>query len=300
MSLQGILTLDVEDWEHANLAARRTGGSGATSVRERRYAMDANTDRWIELLGERGLRSTCFVLGEFARRYPAAVRRLAAAGHEIASHGDTHELVYRMSRERFREFLKRGLGELGAVSGRAPIGFRAPSWSTDRERTPWFCEELQAQGFRYDSSEFPARAPLYGQPGVSLKPYWEGRLLRVPVTVLTAGPLRVPFASGAFFRLAPLPLIRFGLKRALKQGRPAMLVLHPRELDAGHPRLPLKGWEFKVHYARLESTCPSSRRCSRSWIGEQSRMPTALSLTLRAYVSTIKDEWATLTGLEAL
>jgi polysaccharide deacetylase family protein (PEP-CTERM system associated) len=257
MMPRGILTLDVEDWEHANFSQLRgLQDEIARSVRERAYAMEANTDHWIALLAERGARSTCFVLGEFARRYPAAVQRLAAAGHEIASHGDTHDLIYDRTRARFREYLKRGLGELAALVGRMPTGFRAPSWSVDRTRTPWFCDELQAQGIRYDSSEFPLRTPLYGQSGAPLSPYWQGKLLRLPVTILTAGPLRVPFASGAFFRLAPLQLIRFGLKRAIAQGLPAMLVLHPRELDPSHPRLPLQGWEAQVHYARLETTEP--------------------------------------------
>src|SRR5689334_18136226 len=109
MPTQGMLTLDVEDWEHANFAQLEGKEAAiAVTVRERRYAMDANTDRWIELLGRRGAKSTCFVLGEFASRYPEAVRRLAAAGHEIASHGSTHDLVYKMTREGFREFLKKG------------------------------------------------------------------------------------------------------------------------------------------------------------------------------------------------
>jgi polysaccharide deacetylase family protein (PEP-CTERM system associated) len=252
---RGLLTLDVEDWEHANfsqLDALRAQIAG--SVRSRAYAMDANTDRWIGLLAGSGARSTCFVLGEFARRYPQAVKRLAEAGHEIASHGDDHELVYRMTREGFREFLKRGMGELGGLLGRAPIGFRAPSWSVDSARTPWLPEELALQGLRYDSSQFPVRTPLFGEAGVPLKPHWDRGILRIPVTVLTAGPMRAPLASGAFFRLSPLPLLRFGLKRAVRQGYPAMVVLHPRELDPGHPRLPLTGWEAKVHYARLGGT----------------------------------------------
>jgi polysaccharide deacetylase family protein (PEP-CTERM system associated) len=260
MRPQGILTLDVEDWEHANFSQLDPKQAEiSASLKGRAYAMDANTDRWLALLGEKGAKSTCFVLGEFARRYPQAVKRLAQGGHEIASHGDTHDLVYTMTRERFREFLKRGLGEVGGLLGQAPVGFRAPSWSVDRERTPWFCEELEAQGLRYDSSEFPVRTPLFGQKGASLKLHREGGLLRVPVTVLTAGPVRAPFASGAFFRLSPLALIRFGLKRAIRLGYPAMVVLHPRELDPEHPRLPLRGWESKVHYARLDTTVPKLR-----------------------------------------
>src|SRR5262249_28668311 len=143
----------------------------ARSVRERRYAMDANLDRWIEILAQKKATSTCFVLGEFARRYPEAVRKLQKAGHEIASHGDTHALVYCMGQSEFVEFLKRGLGELQNLLGQKVLGFRAPSWSVDPVRTPWFCEELEKQGLRYDSSEFPIRTPLYGRGDAPLKPY---------------------------------------------------------------------------------------------------------------------------------
>src|SRR4051794_34460448 len=131
-AITGMLTLDVEDWEHANFAQLEGKEAQiAISVRERKYAMDANTDRWIELLAKHSALSTCFVLGEFAERYPQAVKRLAEAGHEIASHCSTHELIYKMNREQFRESLKKGLGVLGELTGKPVSGFRAPSWSVD-------------------------------------------------------------------------------------------------------------------------------------------------------------------------
>ncbi len=251
---KGFLTLDVEDWEHANFTQLNDQKPQIIrSVRERNYAMDANTDLWIEILRKTGAQSTCFVLGEFAQRYPQAVKRLARSGHEIASHGLTHDLIYSMSQLEFREHLKKAIGILGDLTGTTPIGFRAPSWSVD-QRTPWFCEELEKQGIRYDSSIFPVKTHLFGQADAKLDPHWEGQVLRIPVTVLELGSFRAPFASGAFFRLSPLPLIRFGLRRAAKKGLPVMIVLHPRELDPKHPRLPLKGWERTVHYARLSST----------------------------------------------
>lgn len=253
----GLLTFDVEDWEHANFAQLSGARERiASDVRARKYRMDANTDRWISLLGAAGAKSTCFVLGEFARRYPEAVKRLSDAGHEIASHGATHDLVYEMEQARFRDFLRRGLEEVADVTGKAPHGFRAPSWSVDSRRTPWLCEELEAQGLRYDSSLFPVRTPLFGQGDSPLRPYWEGRVLRIPVSVLSIAGFRLPFSSGAFFRLAPLPLIRFGLARSASRSEPVMIVLHPRELDPEHPRLPLGGWESRVHYARLSTTVP--------------------------------------------
>jgi polysaccharide deacetylase family protein (PEP-CTERM system associated) len=261
----GFLTLDVEDWEHANflqLTARTQEIRRA--VHNRRYAMDRNIDLWINVLGEADARSTCFVLGEFAQRYPHAIRRLAAAGHEIASHSFSHDLIYRMTREQFRDQLRRGLGVLGDLVGTQPRGFRAPSWSVD-ERTPWFCEELEAQAIRYDSSEFPVGTPLYGQRGAPIRPYRVGGILRIPVTVLTLGPARLPFSSGAFFRLAPRSLVHFGLKRAARKRLPVMVVLHPRELDPHHPRLPLKGWEAGIHYANLKTTLPKLRSILRAF-----------------------------------
>lgn len=270
----GMLTLDVEDWQHANFAQlERRREEVSRAVAASAYPMDRNVDRWIELLGRHGARSTCFVLGEFARRYPEAVRRLDSSGHEIACHGMTHDLVYRMERARFRESLKSALGLLGDLTGRAPAGFRAPSWSVDGTRTPWFCEELERAGLRYDSSEFPARTPLFGDSGAPTLPHRVGGILRVPVTVLEIGPARIPFSSGAFFRLAPLPLIRAGFRQAVGKGAPAMAVLHPRELDPDHPRLPLRGWERWVHYARLSTTIPKLEALLRmmkwSSIGEQ-------------------------------
>jgi len=285
------LTLDVEDWEHANYPQLR--GSEAllaASVREARYAMDANTDRWIEILGRAGARSTCFVLGEFARRYPDAVRRLARAGHEIATHGETHALVYEMPREGFREWLRRGIGVLGEVTGEAPLGFRAPSWSVDRN-TPWLVEELLAAGLRYDASVFPVRTALFGNEALPLAAYREtavnsivsgvnplvsgpspspgsdpvgAGLLRIPVTVATVAGHRVPIASGVF-RVMPRAFLHWSFRQAARRGRPVMIVLHPRELDPAHPRLPLTGWARHAHYAGLRSVVPKLESLLGGW-----------------------------------
>ncbi|MPZ68416.1 MAG: DUF3473 domain-containing protein [Actinobacteria bacterium] len=256
--VNGLLTIDVEDWQHANfqqLDGREEEMRSLAAGTE--YAMDRNTDRWIELSAAAGVQSTCFVLGEFAEKYPGAVRRLHDAGHEIASHSYRHDLIYRMTREGFVEQLKRSTGALGDLTGEQPLGFRAPSWSVDDARTPWFCEELASHGFSYDSSEFPVKTNLYGSSTAVLEPRYVGELLRIPVTaVYPLGRLRVPFLSGAFFRLVPRRLIRLGLRRMVSRGLRPMAILHPRELDPGHPRLPLKGWEGYVHYARLGSTIP--------------------------------------------
>jgi polysaccharide deacetylase family protein (PEP-CTERM system associated) len=257
MKKPAMLTLDVEDWEHANYAQLDNQQSQIQEmVRSQAYAMDANLDRWIEILSQHDAKSTCFVLGEFAERFPKAVKKLQDQGHEIACHGQTHDLVHKMSQSEFREWLKKALGTLGKITGKQPRGFRAPSWSVNLKSCPWFCDELELAGIQYDSSEFPVRTHLYGNANASLKPYWQGKIFRIPVTVMSFGPVRIPFASGAFFRLSPLSVIKMGFKRAEKLDQTLMLVLHPRELDPLHPRLPIKGWEASVHYAKLESTVP--------------------------------------------
>jgi len=258
------LTLDVEEWSDANYPQLRPHAQAiAASVREKRYAMDANTDRWIEILGRAGVKSTCFVLGEFAHRYPDAVRRLAGAGHEIATHGMSHALVYEMTREAFREFLARGIGALEPLVSEAPLGFRAPSWSVDRD-TPWLVDELREAGLRYDASVFPVRTALFGNEALPLEPFRASGLLRIPVTVATVGGVRIPIASGVF-RVAPRAFLRRGLGQAARLGRPLMIVLHPRELDPAHPRLPLHGWAKWGHYAGLATTVPKLEFLLKQW-----------------------------------
>jgi polysaccharide deacetylase family protein (PEP-CTERM system associated) len=284
--VRATLTLDVEDWEHANYPQLRGREAViAASVREARYAMDASTDRWIEILGRAGARSTCFVLGEFAQRYPDAVRRLARAGHEMATHGATHALVYEMARAGFREWLRRGIGVLGEVTGEAPLGFRAPSWSVDRN-TPWLVEELLAAGLRYDASVFPVQTALFGNEALPLEAYREtsasatpivsapspspgpepagSGLLRIPLTVATVAGHRVPMASGVF-RVMPRAFLHWSFRQAARSGRPVMIVLHPRELDPAHPRLPLTGWARRAHYAGLRSVVPKLESLLGSW-----------------------------------
>src|SRR5215207_3665553 len=145
------MTIDVEDWFHVeNLKPVIP----RDSWQDRELRVERNTERMLELLDERGVRATCFVLGWVAERCPALVRRIAAAGHEVACHGYGHDLVYELTEQEFREDVRRCKALLEDLSGTRVLGYRAPSFSI----TDWSLRTLQELGFGYDSSAFPIAA----------------------------------------------------------------------------------------------------------------------------------------------
>src|SRR5579864_3229829 len=154
-------TVDVEDYFHvAALSSVITRESWAT----REYRAEANTERLLELLAERGVYGTFFVLGWVAERSPSLVKRIASAGHEIACHGFSHRLVYQQDEPEFREETARSKNCLENLTGKPVLGYRAASFSITRESL-WALDALIDLGFRYDSSVFPIRHDLYGLPG---------------------------------------------------------------------------------------------------------------------------------------
>ncbi len=259
-TIPAFLTLDVEDWYHANFAQLK----GVAIDRKASFNMERAIQSWIELCQEFGAVSTCFVLGDFVRAYPELVKKLSAAGHEMATHGDTHDLVYEMSESQLKAWLKKGIQELEQLTGARVQGFRAPSWSVSKIKNPWYLDALLQQGLKYESSSFPLTGPLspslFGDTDLSMELRVEQGIVRVPVPLLQ-GPfgVRVPFSSGAFLRLFPKALMPWSLKSVERQSGFSVAVLHPRELVSEHPRLPLKGVERWVHYQNLDTVTDKLR-----------------------------------------
>jgi polysaccharide deacetylase family protein (PEP-CTERM system associated) len=244
------LSIDVEDWFHVHnleaVVARDTWD-------ERELRVERNTERMLELMAERGARSTCFVLGWVAEKCPGLVRRIAAAGHEIASHGYGHELLYTLSPAAFREDVKRGVGLLEAAAGQKVRGYRAPSFSI----TDWALDVLKELGLGYDSSAFPTAVhDRYGRlSGVetseSITEVRPG-LYEIFVSTLRIGQLGVPWAGGGYFRLLPYRLFAHGIRRILSSGRSYVFYIHPWEIDPGQPRVRgLKPAHAFRHYNNL-------------------------------------------------
>ncbi len=213
-----------------------------------------NVDRLLDLLARHGATATFFTLGWVAERRPAMVRAIAAAGHEVASHGYDHRRVTELTPPEFREQVRRTKGILEGLSGRPCDGFRAPSYSIVAGRE-WALDVLVEEGYRYDSSLFPIRRPGYGYAGGGRDPHWlerpAGRLLEVPPATLRWLGVNLPGAGGAYFRLLPPQLVRSALRAAERRGQPGTFFLHPWEIDAEQPRFAVPLLTRVRHYGGL-------------------------------------------------
>jgi polysaccharide deacetylase family protein (PEP-CTERM system associated) len=229
------MSIDVEDWFQVEnlkpVVARATWDS-----RESRVVR--NTNRILDLLEEHRARATFFVLGWVAERQPELIRRIAAGGHEIASHGYGHDLIYTLSPAEFRADVERGKKLLEDGTGQRVLGYRAPSFSI----TDWAVSILQDLGFEYDSSVFPTVAhDRYGrltgvdlgQPILELRPGFH----EVSISCLPLGKRGLPWGGGGYFRMLPYAAWRGGVRRILGSGAPYVFYIHPWEIDPGQPRM---------------------------------------------------------------
>ncbi len=214
----------------------------------------------LDLLAARDIQATFFVVGEVIDRHPALVQEIAARGHEIGCHTYSHRPLWELDADSFAAELQ---GFAAAMNRHLPgvqvVGFRAPTFSLN-PATAWALPVLARFGYRYDSSVFPVRTPLYGVPGCPAGPYRPAAnlvdmdaaapLWEWPMTAWRVGPLTLPVCGGFYLRVLPLPIILRGLRAALRQG-PIVVYFHPWELDAGIPRLPLRWQDRLITYTNV-------------------------------------------------
>jgi polysaccharide deacetylase family protein (PEP-CTERM system associated) len=248
------LSFDVEDYfQVAALASavdRRSWDAQPSRV-------GANTTRLLDLLAARRVRATFFVLGWIAERHPAIVRSIAAAGHEIGCHGYSHELIYRQSAESFREETLRSKAILEDQAQSRVRGYRAATWSITRQSL-WALDVLAEQGFEYDSSIFPTHHDLYGIPEAPRVPHrltlaGGATLLEFPPSTVRLGSLNLPVAGGGYFRLLPLGVTRWAIRRVNREGLPFLFYLHPWEIDPEQPRMKVGLKSRLRHYTNIDS-----------------------------------------------
>lgn len=236
--MNNAFTVDVEDYFHVSAFADSVD-RGSWAQRESR--VDRNTRLLLELLAEHGVRGTFFILGWVARRYPRLVCEIAQAGHEVASHGLTHQLIYRQSKTEFRQETRYSKRLLEDIVQRPVIGYRAATYSI----TPcsrWALDVLVEEGFLYDSSIFPMRHDKYGMPDAQTIPHrltteLGNSIAEFPISVLRLNGFPLPVGGGGYFRLLPYGLTRWGLKTLNARGQEFVFYIHPWEIDPAQPRI---------------------------------------------------------------
>ncbi|MDO7835036.1 DUF3473 domain-containing protein [Sphingobium sp. HBC34] len=264
--MQNALSVDVEDWFQVGAFERTIRRADWDSLPHR---VEGNTHAVLDLFDAAGVKATFFTLGWVAQRYPALMRRIADAGHEVASHGYDHARVFTFTPEQFRADLRKARAILEDAGGQAVTGYRAPSFSID-PRTPWAHMILAEEGYRYSSSVAPIRHDHYGwpdSPRFAWKPVQDSPLVELPVTTAKWGKRILAAGGGGFFRLLPYGFSRWAIRQVNEQaGRPAIIYFHPWEIDPDQPRVADAPLRSKLrHYSNLSVMADKLRRLTRDF-----------------------------------
>jgi len=264
--MHNALSVDVEDWFQVGAFERTIDRSDWEGLTHR---VERNTDAVLDLFAQAGVTATFFTLGWVAERYPALMRRIAEAGHEVASHGYDHARVFTFTPEQFRADLRKSRAILEDASGQKVSGYRAPSFSID-PRTPWAHPILAEEGYAYSSSVAPIRHDHYGwpdSPRFAWKPVAGSDLLELPVTTAKLGQRTLAAGGGGFFRLLPYGFSRWAIRQVNGQAqRPAIIYFHPWEIDPDQPRVAGAPLRSRVrHYTNLSVMAAKLRRLTQDF-----------------------------------
>jgi polysaccharide deacetylase family protein (PEP-CTERM system associated) len=258
--MRSIFSIDVEDWYHILDVPSAPDISRWDSLPAR---VEANFRRLLDIMSESQSLATCFFIGYIAERFPHLVREAKERGHEIASHSFAHRLIYTMTPAEFLEDATRSRKLLEDISGGPVLGFRASGFSVTDE-TPWFFDKLVEAGYAYDSSTFPTRRGHGGMETARMAPHRRktpaGELVEFPVSVTEVLGKRLCFFGGGYLRLFPFPLVKTMSRVVLRDGRPVIFYVHPREIDVDHPRLPMSASRRFKTYVNLSTTEGKVRR----------------------------------------
>jgi polysaccharide deacetylase family protein (PEP-CTERM system associated) len=216
----------------------------------------------IDLLEKYNVSATFAVLGTYAKRNTELIKKIYDKGHEIQSHCFSHKTLHELGKEAFEEEIKRSVDLLESITGEKPVGFRAPSFSIDNS-TKWAFEILEKYGFKYDSSIFPIKTMLYGEPKAPVNIYkpskenvtkydHQGKIIEFPMTVLKIG-INIPIAGGFYLRILPLWFLKLAIRHVNKK-RPVIIYIHPWETYPNTPRFKLPLFSRFVAYYGISSS----------------------------------------------
>ena len=254
------LTVDVEDYFQVQAFAERIPRATWDHIPGR---VEANIDILLKLFDTNDIRATFFTLGWIAERHPQMTRRIAAAGHELASHGYDHTRADRLSPAVFREDIRRSKRIIEDITSCHVAGYRAPTFSIG-PKNQWAYEILEEEGYGYSSSIYPIRHDLYGDINAPRGPFrpGSGKLWEFPLTTRRLLGQNVPSAGGGYFRLVPYRLWRRNLRHLnTSTGLPCIFYFHPWEIDAGQPRV--QGISLRTHLRHYVNLNAMPKRLSR-------------------------------------
>jgi len=223
------LTIDVEDYFQVSAFNHHIARSEWDTLPCR---VERNIERILELLAGVDAHATFFILGWIAERYPALVKQISAAGHEVASHGFEHRRASEQDRDAFLADIQLAKAVLEDIAGHGVHGYRAPSFSVGRGNE-WAFDCMTEAGYRYSSSVYPIRHDHYGMPDAprfahEIRP----GLLEVPVATIRMLDQNLPAGGGGYFRLLPYAISRWSIRRINAVDRkPAMFFFHPWVID---------------------------------------------------------------------
>ena len=257
--MRNAMTVDVEDYFQVEAFADCIDrGQWATLVSR----VENNVDQILAMFAARGVSATFFTLGWIAERHPEMVRRIVAAGHELASHGYAHGRADLQQPAEFRADVSRAKRLLEDIGGVAVRGYRAPTFSINA-RNQWAFRILEEEGYAYSSSINPIRHDLYGMPDAPRTAFQPDgcALWEVPMTTLRVGRHNLPCSGGGYFRLLPYTLFRRGLALVnRRESGPGIFYFHPWEIDPEQPRVACR-WKSRLrHYTNLRRMAPKLTR----------------------------------------
>lgn len=260
MRVTNAMTVDVEDYFHVTAFAKTLKPA---NWHELEYRAERNTEQVLQIFAETQTLATFFVLGWVAKRSPGLIKKIHAAGHEIACHGMSHQLVYTQTQDVFRTETHDAKTLLEDLVGTKVRGYRAASYSITKQ-SMWALDILAELGFDYDSSIFPVRHDIYGMRDAPRGKYATGvgSLIEMPLTTVEVYGQRLPCGGGGYFRILPYAFFKWALQRVNTVDRmPGIFYFHPWEIDPGQPVFKQASFKSRFrHYTNLAKTESRLRR----------------------------------------
>jgi len=236
--ITNILTVDFEEWFVVENLRGKVTDSEWEGLTPR---IEENGYKILELFNAYQVQATFFILGWIAEKYPNMVAAIARNGHEIGCHSYGHRRVDTLSRDEFEKDTRQAVKVIKEASGVVPVGYRAPSWSIN-SKIPWAFEVLADLGFLYDSSIFPIKHDIYGEPDAPRSAFRmkldSGKLLyEMPASTVSMWGKNFPVGGGGYLRHAPYWFTSWMIRRQNNKNRPVIIYIHPWEIDENHPRI---------------------------------------------------------------